>query len=40
MTKEQLAPWIEKLNQAEKKERKGIVAELCREHGPFGLEFR
>ena len=33
MTKEQLAPWIEKLNQAEKKERKGIVAEMCREHG-------
>jgi hypothetical protein len=33
MTKEQLAPWLEKLNQAEKKDRNGIVAEMCREHG-------
>lgn len=33
MTKEQLAPWIERLNAAEKKERKGIVADMCREHG-------
>jgi hypothetical protein len=33
MTKEQLAPWLEKLSQAEKKDRNGIVAEMCREHG-------
>ncbi|MDR1575716.1 MAG: hypothetical protein LBS37_06900 [Treponema sp.] len=33
MNKEQLAPWIEKLIQAEKKDRNGIVTEMCREHG-------
>jgi hypothetical protein len=33
MTTEQLASWIEKLTAAEKKDRKGIVAELCREQG-------
>ena len=32
MIKEQLAPWLEKLNSAEKKDRKGIVVEMCREH--------
>lgn len=32
MTKEQLAPWLEKLNGAEKKDRKGIVVEMCREN--------
>jgi hypothetical protein len=32
MDKEQLAPWIEKLKAAEKKDRKDIVAEMCREH--------
>jgi hypothetical protein len=33
MNKEQLAPWIEKLTQVEKKDWKSIVAEMCREHG-------
>jgi hypothetical protein len=33
MNKEQLAPWIEKLTRAEKKNRNGIVAEMCRENG-------
>jgi hypothetical protein len=33
MTKEQLAPWLEKLNRAEKKDRNGIAAEMSREHG-------
>jgi transposase len=33
MDKEQLAPWIEKLNQAEKKDRNAVVTELCKAEG-------
>jgi hypothetical protein len=33
MTKEQLAPWIEKLNAAEPKDYDGIVAAMCGENG-------
>ncbi|MDR0708862.1 MAG: hypothetical protein LBF77_02210 [Spirochaetaceae bacterium] len=33
MDKEQLAPWIEKLEAAEKKDRNAIVTELCKAEG-------
>jgi hypothetical protein len=33
MTKEQLVPWIEKLNAAEPKDYDGIVAAMCGENG-------
>jgi hypothetical protein len=33
MTKEQLAPWVEKLNAAEPKEYVGIVDAMCEENG-------
>jgi hypothetical protein len=33
MDKEQLAPWIEKLEAAEKKDRNAIVTELCKAAG-------
>ena len=33
MTKEQLAPWIEKLTRANPKDRTAIVGEMCKENG-------
>jgi hypothetical protein len=33
MTKEQLAPWIEKLTKANPKDRTAIVGEMCKENG-------
>ncbi|MDR0684745.1 MAG: hypothetical protein LBF83_06425 [Spirochaetaceae bacterium] len=33
MTKEQIAPWIEKLTKVSGKERKVIVGEMCKENG-------
>jgi hypothetical protein len=33
MDNEKLKPWIERLNKADKKERKGIVAEMAKENG-------
>jgi hypothetical protein len=33
MTKEQLAPWVEKLTRANPKDRTAIVGEMCKENG-------